>query len=349
MNMKQKKPIYLTDYAPKCELVTEEHYIPAAKFPVIDIHSHFGKLLLGDDFADKYDTGEVVECLKQNGIKRIVNLDGFWGSTLDNMLKKIHPYEDFILTFGAVDVTRLEEKDFEKYVYKTLQESKRKGISGLKFWKIIGLVLKDSKNKFIRIDDERLKVIWETAAELKLPVLFHIADPTAFFKPIDRYNERYEELLEHPDWSFCDPGLYSFEQLMEMQENLLANNPETTFIVAHGGSCTENLGFVGKCLDKYPNMNIDIAARISEFGRQPYTSRKFFSKYADRILFGTDATPLDTNYPVNYRFLETWDEYFDYSASQIPPQGRWKIYGIGLEDKVLEKIYHLNAEKLLKL
>lgn len=347
--MKQDKSIYLTDYIPKSELVTEEHHISAAKFPVFDIHSHFGTLLLGDDFADKYDTGEVIERLKQHGIKGIVNLDGFWGSMLDNMLEKIHPYEDFILTFGAVDVTRLEDKNFETYVYNTLQESKQKGISGLKFWKNTSLVLKDSKNKYIRIDDERLKVIWETAAELDLPVLIHIADPIAFFKPIDRFNERYEELLEHPDWSFCNPELYSFENLMEMQENLLESNPKTTFIIAHGGSYTENLGFVGKCLDKYPNMYIDIAERISEFGRQPYTSRKFFNKYEDRILFGTDATPLHTNYPINYRFLETWDEYFDYSTARIPPQGRWKIYGIGLEDKVLEKIYHLNAEKLLKL
>jgi predicted TIM-barrel fold metal-dependent hydrolase len=347
--MKEEKSICLTDYVPKSELVTEEHYIHKAKFPVLDIHSHFGTLLLGDDYADKYDTAEVVELLKQHGIKGIVNLDGFWGTELDNMLKKIHPYEDFIMTFGAVDVSRLEDKDFETYVYRTLLESKQKGIRGLKFWKIISLVMKDSKNKYIGIDDKRLKVIWETAAELKLPVLLHIADPIAFFKPIDRFNERYEELLEHPDWSFCAPELYSFEQLMDMQENLIASNPETTFIIAHGGSFSENLGYVGKCLDKYPNMYVDIAARIAEFGRQPYTSRKFFNKYADRILFGTDMTPLGTEYPISYRFLETWDEYFDYSSSEIPPQGRWKIYGIGLEDKVLEKIYHLNAEKLLSL
>lgn len=347
--MKQEKSIYLTDYIPKSELVTEEHYIPVAKFPVFDIHSHFGALLLGDDYADKYDTGEVVNRLKQNGIMRIVNLDGFWGPMLDGMLKKIHPYEDFIRTFGAVDVTKLEEKDFEAYVYKTLQESKQKGIIGLKFWKNISLVLKDSKNKYIRIDDERLKVIWETAAELELPILIHIADPVAFFKPVDRFNERYEELLAHPDWSFCNPELYTFEQLMEMQENLLASNPKTNFIIAHVGSYSENLGYVGRCLDQYSNMYIDIAQRISELGRQPYTSRKFFEKYEDRILFGTDATPFDTNYPINYRFLETWDENFNYSTSPIPPQGRWKIYGIGLEDKTLEKIYHLNAEKLLKL
>ena len=219
--MKHEESIYITDYVPKSELVTEEHLIPVAKFPVIDIHSHFGSLVMGSNYADMYNTGEAVSRLKQYGFRKTVNLDGFFGAELDNMLRKIHPYEDFILTFGAVDVTRFDETGFEAYVYKTLQESKQKGIKGLKFWKNISLVLKDKAGKYIRIDDKRLKVIWDTAAELQLPVLIHIADPIAFFKPIDRFNERYEELLEHPDWSFCSPDIYSFEHLMEMQENLL--------------------------------------------------------------------------------------------------------------------------------
>lgn len=283
------------------------------------------------------------------GVKHIVNLDGWWGNELDRMLNKIHPYEDFVVTFGSIDVSRLDESGFESYVRNTLKESKEKGIKGLKFWKNISLILKDSKGKHIPIDDSRLKVIWETAAELQLPVLIHIADPIAFFRPVDRFNERYEELCENPDWSFCSPDLYSFEELMEMQENLLRENPNTDFIVAHFGSSSENLGFVGSCLDKYPNMYIDFAARIPELGRQPYTSRKFFNKYQDRILFGTDFTPLGSDYPTIYRFLETFDEYFDYSKEPIPPQGRWKIYGIGLEDEVLEKVYYKNALKLLKL
>lgn len=348
--MNQEKSIYLTDYVPESELVTEEHLISVPKFPVFDIHTHLGTLIMGNDYADKYDTGEFVLRMKNYGIKHIVNLDGFWGTELDNMLAKIHPYEDFVTTFGSVDVARFEETGFETYVYKTLQDSKEKGIKGLKFTKMISLAIRGKNGKYIRTDDKRLKVIWQTAAELELPILIHIADPLAFFKPIDRFNERYEELQEHPDWSFCSPELYSFEQLMEMQENLLANNPGTVFIIAHVGSCSENLGYVGQCLDRYPNMYVDTAARISELGRQPITARRFINKYQDRILFGTDISPLDTSYyPINYRFFETWDEYFDYSTAQIPNQGRWNIYGIGLEDSVLEKVYYRNADKILKL
>jgi len=341
------KDLYLSEYMPRSELVVEKHFVETPRFPVVDMHSHFGQILLGEDYANKYDTGEVVERLKKNGVRKTVNLDGFSGTVLDKMLKKIHPYEGFILTFGSIDVTRLDEPGFAEYVRATIRESKEKGIKGLKFWKDISLNYRDKNGKYISIDDPRLQVIWTTAAEINLPVLIHIADPVAFFKPADRFNERYEELKVFPEWSCGRPGQFTFEELITMQENLLAGNPETIFIVAHGGSYSENLKYVGESLDRFPNMYIDIAARIGEFGRQPYTARKFFYRYQDRILFGTDASPLALNYPVYYRFLETWDEYFDYIPDSCPVPGRWKIYGLGLEDEVLKKIYYQNAEKIL--
>lgn len=341
--------LYLSDFKPVSELKTKEEKVIRPKYPVIDIHSHFGALFLGDDYENSYDMTKAIESMKHFGIRNTINLDGLSDNELDKMLKNTDPFQDFMLTFGNVDVTKLGDANFETYVRKTLYESKKKGIVGLKFWKNIGLELKDKRGKYITPDDKRLKIIWETAAELDLPVLFHIADPIAFFKPIDAQNERYEELQAHPDWSFCDPDLYTFEELMKMQENLLGDNPDTTFIIAHGGSCSEYLSYVSSCLDRFPNMNIDIAARISELGRQPYTSRKFFEKYQDRILFGTDAFPMWDEYPCYFRFLETFDEYFDYSNAEIPSQGRWKIYGIGLKDEILKKVYYKNAERILKL
>lgn len=338
----------LSDYSPQTELVVKRHRIKKPGFPVIDIHAHFGRLLLGDGYEKLYDTAAAVERLRSRGVRHIVNLDGFSGGELDRMLDKIGPYGDFISTFGNVDISRLDDADFEGYVVRTLEESKKKGIKGLKFWKNISLSLKDKKGRYIPIDDRRLDVIWHTAAELKLPVLIHIADPVAFFKPIDRFNERYEELSAHPDWSFFSPEFYTFEQLLEMQDRLLENNPRTTFIIAHVGSYAENLESVGRRLSRYPNMYVDIADRIAELGRQPYTAGDFFNRHCDRILFGTDSTPLYCdNYEVYYRFLETRDEYFDYSTDPLPRQGRWKIYGLALDKEVLEKIYSRNAAGLL--
>jgi len=140
---------------------------------------------------------------------------------------------------------------------------------------------------------------------------------------------------------------------------VFARHPKTRFIVLHVGNFSENLANVSENLNRFPNMNVDIAARIGELGRQPRTARAFFEKYQDRILFGTDATPHGDEYPqqvfndqlyeIYYRFLETDDEYFDYAPAKIPPQGRWRIYGINLPESILRKVYSGNAARELHL
>ncbi len=343
-----KTDISIEPLQKNCELVLEEHLIEKPLVPAIDIHAHLGKMWLGENYEPQYDIAQAVEAAKGFGLSAMVNLDGDYDDQYDRMLRKTEGFEDFIYTFGSVDLKRIGRSGFEQYARKAILRQASLGMRGIKIWKPLGLSIKDASGQYVRVDDERLNVIWRTAAELKLPVLIHIADPVAFFKPIDARNERQEELRAHPDWSFYGEGRYTFEQLMEMQGNLLANNPETTFIVAHCGSYSENLAQVGKWLDGYSNMHIDIADRLNDLGRQPYTSRAFFERYQDRILLGTDLSPLDTGrYPIYYRFLETMDEYFDYSTASSPPQGDWKIYGIGLSANVLKKVYRENALKIL--
>jgi predicted TIM-barrel fold metal-dependent hydrolase len=184
---------------------------------------------------------------------------------------------------------------------------------------------------------------------LGIPVTIHIADPVAFFDPLDEYNERWEELHANPDWHFPSPPYPPFLTILEQFANLVTRHPRTTFIGAHVGCYAENLAWVGNLLDRAPNFYVDISARISELGRQPYTARRFFIEYADRILFGTDMGPDPEAYRIYYRFLETDDEYFNYGLSEIPGQGRWRIYGLHLPDVVLEKVYFQNAVRLLGL
>lgn len=334
----------------RCELVLEPHLTTRPRFPAMDAHAHFGRMLMGEDYEARYDTAAVVSKMKTYGLTGVVNLDGENGRYFERMLRKTEGYEDFFHTFGNVDLTRFERPDFEKYVYETIKRQVGLGMKGLKFWKILGLAIQGRDGRYLRVDDKRLSVIWQTAAEFDIPVLIHIGDPPAFFRPVDCENERHTELIAHPDWSFCGEGLYSFAELLEMQMTLLGDNPDTTFVVAHCGSYSEDLAAVGKWLDRYPNMLVDIADRINDLGRQPYTARAFFNRYSERILLGTDMTPMDVDrYPIYYRFLETFDEYFDYSTQPSPPQGEWKIYGLGLEDDVLERVYIQNAKKMLRL
>jgi predicted TIM-barrel fold metal-dependent hydrolase len=213
----------------------------------------------------------------------------------------------------------------------------------------------------VKVDDPRFDPMWEACAAHNLPVAIHVADPEAFFLPIDCTNERWDELGHHPDWSFYGRDFPSFQEIMEARDRLYARHPKTQFLSLHLGHDAENLAFVGESLDRFPNMTVELGARIGELGRQPRTAARFFDKYQDRILFGTDAVPppaglrtpqqvfLDELYEIYYRFLETEDDYFDYAPAPVPPQGRWRIYGLGLSEQILKKVYLDNAVRLLGL
>ena len=339
----------LFDYKPVSKLVVPQTLVERPLFPAVDLHNH-----LGGEFGSGWDqrpVDELLGILDQAGVEMLVDLDGGWGEDLLNKhldhFKNKAPHRFQI--FGGVDWSKWIEKAdrFGEWAAKQFELQILRGAQGLKIWKNFGLQVKDQRDTLVPVNDFRLDPIWAKAAEFKVPVIIHIADPVAFFDPIDAFNERYEELHHHPDWSFYGPQFPSFAQIMGHFEDLILRHPQTIFIGAHVGCYSENLNWVGKLLERCPNFYVDIAARISELGRQPYSSRRFFQRYQDRILFGTDIAPDPDWYKVYYRFLETEDEYFNYGAEDIPGQGRWQIYGIHLPADVLQKIYQANARKVL--
>jgi len=332
-------------------LVTKATEVLKPKFPVIDAHNH-----LGESFGGGWDSkplSMLLDTLDEADVRLYIDLDGGWGEDILarhlDIFKAATP-ERFRI-FGGVNWNQWAEKGsaFPAWAVQRLREQKDRGAEGLKIWKPFGLHVCDERGERAKVDDERLDPIWQTAGELGLPVLIHVADPVAFFEPLDETNERWEELGAHPDWQFPSPPFPSFMSIMQALFNLVKRHPETTFIGAHGGCYSENLGWVAAMLDACPNYLIDFSARISEFGRQPYTARRFFIDYGDRILFGLDMGPDIAEYRIYYRFLETNDEYFNYSTAEVPPQGRWCIYGLHLPDDVLRKIYYDNAARLFGL
>ena len=231
----------------------------------------------------------------------------------------------------------------------------------MKIAKTLGLYLREQgkEGPLVKIDDRRFDPMWDAAGRLKFPVFIHISDPDAFFTPIDRSNERWEELANHPDWSFYGKDFPPKRELLEARNRVIERHSSTTFVGLHVANHPENLNEVSSWLKKYPNLHCEIGARIGELGRQPRRARRFFDEFPERIMFGTDATPNGSSVPQQdlrpemfqcyFRFLETEDEYFDYAPSAVPPQGRWKIYGIGLPDDILKNVYHNNAARLLGL
>jgi predicted TIM-barrel fold metal-dependent hydrolase len=332
------------DYQPKSNLVQKQSAPGKPKYPVIDVHTHFSSDLNPTFLIEKMDA---------LGIKAIINLSGGYGVKLDRMLEKFSQYDPHrLIIFCNLDLSKIDDPDFSEQMVAFLSAAHAKGVKGLKIFKNLGLTVKDKTGQIVAIDDVRFDPVWAKAGELGMPVLIHTADPVAFFKPTDRFNERLMQLKRHPDWSFYGAAFPKRETIIAQRNRVIARHPNTIFIGAHVGNSAEDLMTLGKLLESYPNLYVDVAARVAELGRQPYTARKFFIKYQDRILFGTDRYPgksIQPRYKIYYRFFQTQDEYFDYYDHPFPPTGEWKIYGLFLPDEVLEKIYFKNAQRLLGL
>ncbi|MFK7768340.1 MAG: amidohydrolase family protein [Mariniblastus sp.] len=343
----------LRTFDPTPALVVAKTELKRAKFQVIDIHSHFGLRLKGDLLAlEKY-----IMVMDANNIVVSVSMDSPLGRESEH-LKFIRRYKNRLASFVHLDFIGDGQRDdpktwassqpgFVRNCVEHLKVAKTKGVLGLKFFKSFGLTDKNADGSLLKIDDPRWDPIWKTCGELGLPVIMHVADPVAFFQPIDERNERWEELSRHPDWSFYGDAFPSREELLESRNRVIKRHPKTNFIGAHFANNSEDLIQVAKWLDEYPNLVVEFASRINELGRQPYTARKFFIKYQDRILFGTDGPWPELRLSYYWRFLETYDEYFPYSEKSPAPQGMWRIYGIGLPDDVLKKIYHENAMRIV--
>jgi predicted TIM-barrel fold metal-dependent hydrolase len=359
----------LSDFQPRSMLHVPETRVARARFPVIDVHTHLSVsasskngVALGEKMRYLAPPGELLEVMDGKNVRTMVNLTGGVGAGLEETIRKYQtPYPGRFLVFAEPWWSRSNEPGYSRFQAGEIERAHRAGARGLKILKTLGLYLRQSvtTGTLLKIDDPRFDPMWEASGSLQMPVAMHVSDPEAFFLPTDRFNERFEELNRHPDWSFYDRDFPSHAELLEARNHVFQRHPKTQFIALHVGNNAENLAYVSECLDRFPNLHVELGARIGELGRQPRAARKFFDRYQDRILFGTDAVPHgiqtpqqifgDALYEIYFRFLETEDEYFDYAPAPIPPQGRWRIYGLGLPEGILRKVYYENAARLLRV
>lgn len=352
---REGRDLLLGNFRPKSMLQVDEHRLSRAKFFAVDIHTHFRIKL--KPTAEQLDS--FVAVMDRNNIALCVSLDGQLGDQLDEHARFLWTkYQNRFAIFANIDwqgdgkadepaTWDCHRPDFPRRMALALSDAKKRGASGLKIFKQFGLEYKNPDGTLLKIDDPRWDDIWKACGELHLPVLIHTADPAAFFLPTDERNERWEELHRRPEWSFFGPKFPKHAELLDAFLRVVERHPKTIFIGAHVANNAEDLRSVAAWLDKYPNLHVEIASRIGELGRQPFSARRFFLRYQDRILFGTDGPWPEERLRLYWRFLETEDEYFPYSEKEFPPQGLWNIYGMHLPDEVLRKVYHENAVKLL--
>jgi predicted TIM-barrel fold metal-dependent hydrolase len=274
----------------------------------------------------------------------MVNLSGQNGNKLQQSLNNVKKnYPKRFIVFANVDFDRVGEAGWAEKAAKQLEEDVKHGANGLKVYKNLGFSVTDVNGKRVPVDDPRLDPIWQKCAELKIPVLIHTADPKSFWDPVDEHNERWLEITSHPNRKRGPDNPEPFEQLIEEQHRMFKRNPKTTFIAAHFGWYPNDLGKLGNLLDQLPNVNVEFGAVIAELGRQPRMAKQFFTKYQDRILFGKDSWAPD-EYATYFRVLETEDEYFPYHKKY---HAFWAMYGMGLPDSILKKVYYKNALRIV--
>ena len=340
------------EYEPKSTLVVPQHSITHAKYPFFDVHNHQWDVPnqdLKELFAqmDKLNMA-VMNNLSGKSYKESPGRNGeFDVQGHDYLVKSIQHIASVnpnrLTLFTNISFVGFGEKGWTEKAVKELESDVQAGARGLKIYKDLGLSFKDEKNQFIRIDDARLDAIWEKCAELHIPVLIHSADPKSFWDPVDKNNERWLEVTTHPDRSYYGKGLPSWETLISEQHAVFKKHPHTIFIAAHFGWLANNLQVLDSLLTSLPNVYVEFGAIIAEIGRQPINARKFFEKYQDRILFGKDSW-VPSEYATYFRVLETTDEYFPYHKKY---HAFWRMYGMGLDDEILRKIYYKNALKII--
>ncbi|HKT11938.1 MAG TPA: amidohydrolase family protein [Terriglobia bacterium] len=368
---KKRSHIYLSEFQPKSMLTVPATHIERAKFPVIDVHTHLSFAAVntnGVPMSEKMqylaEPADVLAVMDRRNIHTLIDLTGGFGQGLVDTVQKFHaPHPDRFIIFTEPWYPKTHQPDYPKFQADAIEKAHQAGARGLKVLKTLGLYLRQNvtTGPLVKLDDRRFDPMWDACGSLKMPVLIHTADPDAFFLPTTRFNERFEELNNHPDWSFYGKDFPRKRELLEARNRVFARHPRTQFVALHIASLAGNLAEVAELLDRLPNVHVETAARINELGRQPRYARKFFDKYQDRIMFGTDAVPPpygnetpqqifgDKLYQIYCRFFETEDEYFDYAPAPTPPQGRWQIYGIGLPDSIARKVYYQNAARLLNI
>jgi uncharacterized protein len=327
--------VALKDYAPKSSLVVAETSVPKAKYPAIDVHSHLNA-------KTPEQVREWVRTMDEVGVQMSVILTGATGEQFDKLVDLyLKPYPGRFQLYCGLDTREMDKPDYPQRAVAELERCYRKGARGLgELTDKGGGYSRDTnlpRNRRLHPDDPRLNAFWEKCAELKLPVITHIADHPSCWQPLDVYQERTPD---YQHFNLYGKDVPSYAELIAMRDHAVANHPRTTFIACHLGNQGNDFATLAKALDRYPNLYVDISARDYEVGREPRTAARFLTRYRTRVLFGTDMGREKSMFQAWWRLLESGDEF-------MPGRMWWRYYGLELPAPVLESIYRGNARRLL--
>ena len=328
--------ILLKDFAPKVVNNIPVTVVERGKFPIWDMHSH-------DYVENEEQIAEWVKVMDEVGVEHTAIMHCSWiGRPFEEVVALYAPYKERFRFWCCFDYSDMSAEGIAK-ACETLERYHEMGAVGVGELGDKGegdTYARPVSGKDIHIDDPRIQPLIRKAGELKMPISIHIAEPYWMYLPMDETNDG---LVNAVTWHVDTTNCYGYDKLMETFENAVRENPNTIFIACHYLNMTHDWPRLGALLDKYPNMYVDISARVAESAHTPRATRAFLMKYQDRVLFGTDNGMEAPMYHTIFRVLETEDEHFYMPESEY----HWALSGFGLPDEVLKKIYHDNAERIL--
>ncbi len=330
--------ILLKNYRPVSMYKIPRTEITRARYPAIDMHSH------------PYARGaaEIASWIKnmdETGIQKTIILTKAYGTAFDSIFALYAIYPERFDLWCGFDLSGYDDPGFPANAIAELDRCAQAGANGVGEIsdKGSGLIRGVSEDQRLYLDDPRMDHLWQKCGELNLPVNVHVADPIWMYQPMDSANDG---LMNALSWRLDDrPDIRTHDQMIRTLENVVKKHPGTIFIACHFANLSYDLDRLGKMLDRYPNLYADISARYAETAPVPRTAAAFYDKYQDRLLYGTDMGFEPEMYRVTFRILESHDEHF-YEIEQF--DYHWPLYGFGLEDGILEKLYYKNAARLLQ-
>jgi predicted TIM-barrel fold metal-dependent hydrolase len=349
------RDLRLSDYRPRSMARLAETRVPRATTPAIDMHCHLGRW---DDASFSIlepwqveDVPRLVGIMDDCNVETVVNLDGCWGDELEKNFDRFdRAFPGRFATFCRVNWLDCQKPGWPERLAESIRDSARRGARGFKLTKDVGLRDIDEHGERFFLDDPRLDPLWNAISETKLPVVVHTGDPWAFFEPMDQFNERIEELGNHPDWHFYGPQFAPMQRLLDSLESIVARFPGATFVGAHFGCNAEDVDWIDRMFSTYPNFYAEMAARAAEIGRQPRRVKRLIEDHPTRVMLGTDQSkPTAREWETYFRLIETADEYFSYTPEDPPSGGRWRIYGLDLGPELAAAVMTENGRRILSV
>lgn len=330
--------LLLKDFHPKSVYNVPQTKIDKARYPVIDMHTH--------DYAKSPEQVlDWIRAMDEAGIEKAIVLTMAVGKEFDEVYAKYAKYPDRFEVWCGFDYTGYDKPGFGPAAVKELERCYKVGARGVGELGDKGKGLfycRPTKAWGMHLDDPRMDPLLEKCAELGMPVNIHVADPYWMYLPMDANNDG---LMNAYKWRLDNqPGIVDHEGMVKILERAVKRHPKTIFVSCHFANCSHDLNKLGKLFDECPNLYADISARYAETAAIPRSAARFYKKYQDRLVYGTDMRFNTRMYRLTFRILESEDEHFyDWGNFSY----HWPLYGFGLNDQVLKKVYRDNALKII--